>query len=183
MPSTASPLTIADPTTLVNARRASGARASRHGQSAGFPSGASADQAARRTHGSRSGQTSRPHLTPVAVPSRESRRAPLVVRVNTALRTALIALCGVVIFGYGFDVARTNDMTRMQEQARRLSEQNSELSAQLLRAISFEGIQDSVLGRCGLRVPEHVLIVKEITPPKMSTFHPSKYHLPIMSGY
>ncbi|HEY9785263.1 MAG TPA: hypothetical protein V6D17_07670, partial [Candidatus Obscuribacterales bacterium] len=105
------------------------------------------------------------------------------VRINRVLKTTLIALCGVAIAGYGFDVAYTNDISRLQEQARRLSEQNSELSAQLLRAISFEGIQDSVVGRFGLRVPEHVLIVKEIAPPKMTAFRPSQHHLPIMSGY
>lgn len=126
---------------------------------------------------------SRPHLVPTAVPVRDSRKSPLVVRVNQILRTSLIACCGLAILGYGLDVARTNDVTRLQEQARRLSEQNSELSAQLLRAISFEGIQDSVVGRCGLRVPEHVLIVKEMTPPKMTSFKPNKHSLPIFSGY
>lgn len=170
MPSAA----IADPTTLVNARRANQAHGQKHGHASAEP---------RRTSRVNSAPQARPHLTPLAVPARQTRRAPLVVRINSALKTALIALCGVAIAGYGFDVARTNDMTRMQEQARRLSEQNSELSAQLLRAISFEGIQDSALGRAGLRVPEHVLIVKEVAPPKLTAFHPSKHHLPIMSGY
>lgn len=127
----------------------------------------------------------RPHLVPVAAPTpeRDTRKAPLMVRVNQVLRTSLIAFCGIAIVGYGLDVARTNDVTRLQEQARRLSEQNSELSAQLLRAISFEGIQDSVVGRHGLQVPEQVLIVKEVAAPKMTTFKSNKHSLPIMSGY
>lgn len=127
----------------------------------------------------------RPRLVPVATPeeNRDSRKAPLVVRFNQVLRTSLIACCGLAILGYGLDVARTNDVTRLQEQARRLSEQNSELSAQLLRAISFEGIQDSVVGRCGLRVPEHVLIVPEKAAPKLTAFKPNKHSLPLMSGY
>ncbi|MBA3859845.1 MAG: hypothetical protein C0507_23295 [Cyanobacteria bacterium PR.3.49] len=127
----------------------------------------------------------RPHLVQVASPvqQRDSRKAPLVVRVNQVLRTSLIAFCGLAIVGYGLDVARTNDVTRLQEQARRLSEQNSELSAQLLRAISFEGIQDSVVGRHGLQVPEHVLIVPEKAAPKLSAFKPNQHSLPLMSGY
>jgi len=127
----------------------------------------------------------RPHLVPLAspTPDRDSRKAPLVVRVNQILRTSLIAFCGLAIVGYGLDVARTNDVTRLQEQARRLSEQNSELSAQLLRAISFEGIQDSVVGRHGLQVPEHVLIVPEVAAPKLTAFKPNKHSLPLMSGY
>ncbi|MBA3993633.1 MAG: hypothetical protein C0469_08905 [Cyanobacteria bacterium DS2.3.42] len=127
----------------------------------------------------------RPHLVPVApqAPERDARKAPLVVRVNQVLRTSLIACCGLAILGYGLDVARTNDVTRLQEQARRLSEQNSELSAQLLRAISFEGIQDSVVGRHGLQVPEHVLVVKEVAAPKLTAFKASKHSLPLLSGY
>jgi hypothetical protein len=125
----------------------------------------------------------RPQLVPSAVPQREGRRAPLVVRLNRALRTALVAFCGLAILGYGFDVAVSNDVGRLQDQARRLNEQNSELSAQLLKAISFQGIQDSVLGRAGLRVPEQVLIVKEVAPPEAPKFEPAKHHFPIMSGY
>lgn len=127
----------------------------------------------------------RPHLVPVAAPTpeRDTRNAPLVVRVNQVLRTSLIAFCGLAIVGYGLDVARTNDVTRLQEQARRLSEQNSELSAQLLRAISFEGIQDSVVGRHGLQMPDQVLIVAEKPAPKMTQFKANKHSLPLMSGY
>lgn len=124
-----------------------------------------------------------PQVAPKAVPERQTRRAPLVVRANRALRTVLVALCGVAIVGYGLDVAASNDVGRLQEQARRLNEQNSELSAQLLRAISFQGIQDNVVGRFGLRVPEQVTIVQEVPPPKVPHFQASRHHLPIMAGY
>jgi len=120
---------------------------------------------------------------PVLVPSRSTRQAPLLVRMNRALRAVLIALCGLAILGYGLDVAASNDVSKLQEQARRLGEQNTELSAQLLRVISFQGIQDSVLGRFGLRVPEQVVIVKEVQPYPLVKFEPQKQHLPLMSGY
>ncbi len=105
------------------------------------------------------------------------------VRANRILRTALVAFCGLAIVGYGFDVAASNDVGKLQDQAKRLNEQNSELSAQLLKAISFQGIQDSVLGRFGLRVPEQVLIVKEVAPPEVPQFQASKHKYPIMPGY
>lgn len=124
-----------------------------------------------------------PHVVPVLVPARKSRRAPLLVKVNRVLRTVLIALCGVAILGYGLDVAASNDVGKLQEQARRLSEQNTELSAQLLRVISFQGIQDSVLGRFGLRVPEQVLIVKEVQPYPLTSYQPQRHHLPLLAGY
>lgn len=126
----------------------------------------------------RSGQ-----VRPVLVPMRKSRKAPLVVRINRGLRTLLVAMCGLALLGYGLDVAASNDVGKLQEQARRLSEQNTELSAQLLRVISFQGIQDSVLGRCGLRVPEQVLIVKEVPPIPLGSFEPQKHHLPLIAGY
>lgn len=124
-----------------------------------------------------------PHIGPVIVPGRKSRRVPLLVRANRICRTVLVAMCGVAILGYGLDVAASNDVGKLQEQARRLSEQNTELSAQLLRVISFQGIQDSVLGRFGLRVPEQVLIVKEVQPYPLVPFQPRKHHLPLLSGY
>ncbi|MBI4532375.1 MAG: hypothetical protein HY711_00390 [Candidatus Melainabacteria bacterium] len=120
---------------------------------------------------------------PYLVPTRKSRTTPLIVRVNYVLRTTLVALCGLAILGYGLDVAVSNDVGRLQEQARRLSEQNTELSAQLLRVISFQGIQDSVLGRFGLRVPDKVLIAKEIQPYPLTAFTPQKHHLPLLAGY
>ncbi len=122
-------------------------------------------------------------LGPVLIPTRARRRAGLLVRVNRALRTTLVALCGVAILGYGLDVAAASDVGKLQEQARRLSEQNTELSAQLLRVISFQGIADSVLGRFGLRVPEQVLIVKEVRPYPLVSFQPQKHHLPLLAGY
>jgi len=125
----------------------------------------------------------RPQLVPVAPPGRSSRKAPFVVRINRALRTLLVALCGVAILGYGLDVAASNEVAKLQEQARRLSEQNTELSAQLLRVISFQGIQDSVLGRFGLRVPEQVVVVKEAQPNPLISFAPQKHHQPLLPGY
>jgi len=125
----------------------------------------------------------RPHLVPPSVPQRQNRSAPLVVRFNRALRTVLVAFCGLAIVGYGFDVASSSDVGRLQDQAKRLNEQNSELSAQLLKAISFQGIQDSALGRTGLRVPEQVLIVPEAAAPGVPQFEQTKHHFPVMSGY
>jgi hypothetical protein len=125
----------------------------------------------------------RPQLVPPIVPATKGRRAPLVVRANRALRTVLVALCGVAIVGYGLDVAASHDVSKLQDQARRLNEQNSELSAQLLKAISYQGIQENVLGRFGLHTAEHVVVVKEVAPPKLPTFKSSKHHLPVMAGY
>ena len=122
-------------------------------------------------------------IRPAFLPSRKSRTDQPLVRVNRVLRTMLVAMCGLSILGYGLDVAASNDVGKLQEQARRLNEQNTELSAQLLRIISFQGIQDSVLGRFGLRVPEQVLIVKEIPPVSAAQFEPQKYHLPLIAGY
>ena len=127
--------------------------------------------------------SNQPLFRPYVVPARKSRKAPLLSRVNRALRTVLIAMCGMAILGYGLDVAASNDVGKLQEQARRLSEQNTELSAQLLRVISFQGIQDSALGRFGLRVPEQVLIVKEVQPYPLVRFEAQKHHLPLLAGY
>ncbi len=124
-----------------------------------------------------------PHVVPVLVPARARRHAPLLVKANHVLRTTLIALCGIAILGYGLDVAASNDVGKLQEQARRLSEQNTELSAQLLRVISFQGIQDNALGSLGLRVPEQVLIAKEVQPYPLVPFQAQKHHLPLMAGY
>ncbi len=123
------------------------------------------------------------HLAPVFISQPKSRQIPWPVRINKTLRTALMALCGLAILGYGFDVAASTEVSKLQEQARRLSEQNTELSAQLLRVISFQGIADSVSARKALRVPEQVMIVKEVLPPAMVQFEPRKHHLPVMSGY
>lgn len=116
-------------------------------------------------------------------PRHKGRSVPLIVRFNRVLRTALVTFCGLALLGYGLDVAASNEVGKLQDQARRLSEQNTELSAQLLRAISFQGIQASVVGRAGLRVPEHVVIVKEAASIPLKPFSPSKHYLPLMSGY
>ena len=122
-----------------------------------------------------------PHLVPV--PSKKGRHAPFLVKANRILRTTLIALCGIAVLGYGLDVAASSDLSKLQEQARRLSEQNTELSAQLLRVISFQGLADSALGRFGLHMPEQVLIVKEEQPYPLVPFEPQKHHLPLLAGY
>lgn len=116
-------------------------------------------------------------------PRAHNRHVPVLVKVNRVLRAMLIACCGMALLGYGLDVAATAEVSKLQEEARRLSEQNTELSAQLLRAISFQGIQSSVVGRAGLRVPERVIIAKEVKPSAVQEFKPRKHFLPLMSGY
>jgi len=106
-----------------------------------------------------------------------------VVRANRALRTVLVALCGVAIVGYGLDVAASHDVSKLQDQARRLNEQNSNSQLSCLKSISYQGIQENVLGRFGLHTAEHVVVVKEVAPPKLPTFKLNKHHLPVMSGY
>ncbi|MDR3613873.1 MAG: hypothetical protein P4L53_09900 [Candidatus Obscuribacterales bacterium] len=142
-----------------------------------------ADKQARRGNLRPVGSLSRPQLVPNLVPQPKGRQIPVVVRANRTLRTVLVALCGVAILGYGWDVASSNDVSKLQDQARRLNEQNSELSAQLLKAISYEGIQENVLGKFGLHTAEHVVIVKEVAPPKMPVFKASRHHLPVMAGF
>lgn len=123
------------------------------------------------------------HVVPDVTAGRSGRQPHWLIKINRSLRTLLIALCGLAILGYGLDVAASHDVSKTQEQARRLSEQNTELSAQLLRAISFQGIQSNVVGKAGLRVPEHVIIVKEVEPSPVKPFKPRKHYLPLMSGY
>jgi hypothetical protein len=125
----------------------------------------------------------RPHLVPVEAPARKTRKAPILVRANRALQASLIALCGVAILGYGYDVSSTHEVSKQQDQVRRLSEQNAEYSARLLKAVSYDGIQNSVLGHSSLGVPEEVKIVPEVSAPKLKPFKAAKYHLPLMSGY
>ncbi len=127
--------------------------------------------------------TARPQLVPHIVPTPKGRRLPLVVRANRLLRTVLVAMCGVAIVGYGLDVAASHDVGKLQDQARRLNEQNSELSAQLLKAISYQGIQENVLGKFGLHTAEHVIVVKEMPPPKVPVFGAKKHGLPVMAGF
>lgn len=125
----------------------------------------------------------KPHLVPVEAPAPKTRKAPLLVRANRALQAVLIAMCGIAICAYGLDVVVSHDVGQLQEQARRLSEQNSEISAQLLKSISYGEIQQSVVGRFGLRVPEHVVIVKETPAPPAVAYKVHRHHLPLMSGY
>jgi hypothetical protein len=125
----------------------------------------------------------RPQLVPQIVPTPQGRRTPLVVRANRALRTVLVALCGVAILGYGLDVASSHDVGKLQDQARRLNEQNSELSAQLLKAISYQGIQENVLGKFGLQTAQHVIMAHEVPPPKVPVFKGNKHGFPVMAGF
>jgi len=124
-----------------------------------------------------------PHVVPVETPARSTRRAPWMVRTNRLLQTALMAACGLVVLGYGLDVAVSNDVTRQQEQTTRLGEENSELSAKLLNAVAYYSLQKSGPARFGLKAPDHVILVKEAATPKVKAFKPSRHHLPLMSGY
>lgn len=119
----------------------------------------------------------------VYAPTRKARRLPLIVRINKIVRAATIALWSLAILGYGLDVSVSNEVGKLQDQARRLSEQNTELSARILKAISFQGIQDRALGHLSLRVPEQVLIVKEVPPYQAPEFHPRKHYLPLLPGF
>jgi hypothetical protein len=125
----------------------------------------------------------RPHLVPAEAPQRKARKSPILVRANRAFQATLIALCGIAILGYGYDVAATHDVGKQQDQVRRISEQNAEYSAKLLRTVSYDGIQNSVQGHKTLVVPEDVKIVPEISAPKLKPFKAAKDHLPLMSGY
>lgn len=125
----------------------------------------------------------KPHLVPLEAPTTKTRKKHLLVKFNRGIQAVLVALCGIAICTYGLDVVVSHDVGKLQEQARRTSEQNSELSAQLLKAISYGEIQESVVGRFGLRVPEQVVIVKEQTPPPAIAYKMHKHHLPLMSGY
>lgn len=120
-----------------------------------------------------------PDWTPRTV----TRHVPVLVKLNRIFRAALLACCGFALLGYGLDVSSSAEVSKLQEQARRLSEQNTELSAQLLRAISFQGIQANVVGRAGLRVPERVIIAKEVKPNPVQEWKARKHFLPLMSGY
>jgi hypothetical protein len=122
-------------------------------------------------------------VAPPTVPARSTRKAPLTVHVNRILQTTLFGMCGLAILGYGLDVAITHDVTGQQEQVRRLSEENSELSAKLLKLVGYDSLQKSGAARLGLRAPEQVLIQPEISVPKVKAFKPSRNHLPLMSGY
>jgi len=127
-----------------------------------------------------------PSLAP-AIPARSGFKVPLLVRVNRWLQVGLIVLCGLAVLAYSLDVIISHDVMLRQEQARRLSEQNAELSARLLKSISFQGIQESVLGQetgpTNLHVADEVLIAREVPPVEVLPFKPRKHHLPLLSGY
>jgi len=124
---------------------------------------------------------------PIDDVKRPSFKAPILMRINRSLQVVLIVLCAIAIAAYSFDVMMSGNLTICQEKARRLSEQNCELSAKLLKSISFQGIQESVLGhsarQSNLKVPDEVLVAAEIAPVKCQPFIPAKHHLPLMSGY
>jgi hypothetical protein len=124
-----------------------------------------------------------PHLVPVEAPQRKARKSPVLVRANRAFQASLIALSGIAILGYGYDVAATHDVGKQQDQVRRIDEQNCEYSARLLHTISYDGIQNSVAGHKTLVVPEDVKIVPEVSAPRLKPFKAAKDHLPLMSGY
>jgi hypothetical protein len=116
-------------------------------------------------------------------PRFNSRHVPFLVKMNRILRAILVTCCGFALLGYGLDVAASAELSKLHEQARRLSEQNTELSAQLLRAISYQGIQANVVGRAGLRIAERVIITHEVKPQAVPEFKPRRHYLPLMSGY
>ncbi len=134
-----------------------------------------------------------PSRTPVldadvcTIEETSSFKIPLLFRANRLLQVALIVLSAIAIGAYSLDVIMSQNLMLLQEQTRRLSEQNCELSAKLLKSISFQGIQDSVLGhsasQSNLRVPEEVLVAAEIPPVRIEPVRLSKHHLPLMSGY
>ncbi len=124
-----------------------------------------------------------PPLRAIPAPEIKSRRLPLLVKANHFLWVLLSVASVVVLCGYGLDVTVTGEVGKLQEHARRLKEENTELSAQLLRTISFQGIQDNAPGRFGLSVPEQVLIVKEAPSPQVQVFKPQTHCLPMLAGY
>jgi len=126
---------------------------------------------------------SRPHLVPLESPVVKSRKTPVLLRINRVMQASLIALCGIAIFTYGLDVNESHTVGRMQEQARRLMEQNTELSQRLLQLISYQDLSKNVANHTTLQVPEQVKIVSEVPAPRLIAFKPAKHHLPLMTGY
>jgi len=124
-----------------------------------------------------------------ANPIRSTFRVPLPIHVNRLLQVGLVALCTLAMLAYSLDVIISHDVMLRQEKARRLGEQNAELSARLLKSISFQDIQESVLGQSigpanlNLHVADEVLIAREVPPVKITSFKPAKHHLPLLSGY
>lgn len=127
-------------------------------------------------------QDARPYLVPLESP-KKGRRVPVLVRINRTLQAGLIALCGLAIFAYGMNVNDSHSVGKLQEQVRRLSEQNSELSNRVLKEVSYQGISENVSKHKGLVVPEVVKICKEVPAPKLTMVKAARHHLPLMSGY
>ncbi len=127
-------------------------------------------------------QEARPYLVPLESP-KKGRRVPVLVRINRTLQAGLIALCGLAIFAYGMNVNDSHSVGKLQEQVRRLSEQNSELSNRVLKEVSYQGISENVSKHKGLVVPEEVKICKEVPAPKLTMVKAARHHLPLMSGY
>ncbi len=109
------------------------------------------------------------------------------MHINRLLQVGLIVLSSLAVLAYSLDVIISRNVMLRQEQARRLSEQNAELSARLLKSISFQDIQESVLGQgsgpANLHVADEVLIAREVPPVAIVPFKPRKHHLPLLSGY
>ncbi len=104
-------------------------------------------------------------------------------KINNQLLKLLQFACVLVILIYGLDVVTTSDVSKLEEKTRRIVEQNCELSAKLLKVVSFQGIQENLVGRFGLRVPENVIIVKEISGFKLSQAKSRIHYVPVISGY
>ncbi len=107
----------------------------------------------------------------------------ILAQFNKNLLNLLQIACIVVILLYGLDVVTTADVSKLEEKTRRIVEQNCELSAKLLKVVSFQGIQENLVGRFGLRVPENVIIAKELPNPQMPIYKPRIHYMPIISGY
>ncbi len=107
----------------------------------------------------------------------------ILAQFNKNLLNLLQIACIVVILLYGLDVVTTADVSKLEEKTRRIVEQNCELSAKLLKVVSFQGIQENLVGRFGLRVPENVVIAKELPNPQIPIYKPRIHYMPIISGY
>ncbi len=107
----------------------------------------------------------------------------ILAQFNKNLLNLLQIACIVVILLYGLDVVTTADVSKLEEKTRRIVEQNCELSAKLLKVVSFQGIQENLVGRFGLRVPENVIIAKELPNPQIPIYKPRIHYMPIISGY
>ncbi len=107
----------------------------------------------------------------------------ILAQFNKNLLNLLQIACIVVILLYGLDVVTTADVSKLEEKTRRIVEQNCELSAKLLKVVSFQGIQENLVGRFGLRVPENVIIAKELPNPQIPIYKPRIHYMQIISGY